>query len=57
MEHREHRGALKIHFAICKMGVNTRLQISNVVHIFVAMQSRISVQQIRKGLYFIIGSI
>jgi len=36
MEHHEHRGTLKIHFAICKIGVS--YMITNVVYVFVAMQ-------------------
>jgi len=55
MENHEHRGTLKIHFAICKIGV--MYTITNVMRIFVAMQSCISVQQIMKGLYFIVGII
>ena len=55
MEQHEHRGALKIHFAVCKIGVT--YTITDVLRIFVDMQSCISVQQIMIGLYFIVGII
>jgi len=41
MEHREHKGALKIHFAVCKIGVTYTV---TDVNIFVDMQSCILVQ-------------